>query len=254
MRDPLGDRMKGQYENRTRYYLPRRTYTIIRLDGKSFHTLTRGMTRPYDHNVMDAMDHATLRLCETVEGVAFAYTQSDEISLLLTDFGSPTTQAWFDGNIQKLASVSASIATAHFNEVFPVDKLGYFDSRVFTIPDFIEVYNYFVWRQEDAIRNSISGAAQAFFSPKDLHGKKCHQMLQMLHEAGFPWEAYPTDFRHGRFFESATVRADVTYKDKRTGEEKVMQNVVRTVWKSAEELPRFTSNPQWLRDRIPTYD
>jgi tRNA(His) guanylyltransferase len=256
MKDPLGDRIKGQYENRTRFYLPRRTYTVIRLDGKSFHTLTRGMTRPFDQSMVDAMDYTTMKLCEHVEGVVFGYTQSDEISLLLTDFATPTTQAWFDGNLQKLVSVSASIATAHFNQAlnsYWSQRVAYFDSRAFTIPDFIEVYNYFVWRQEDCIRNSISGTAQSRFSHKTLQGKKCSEMLEMLEQDGSPWELYPVGFRHGRFFEPSPVKQDVTYQDKKTGEEKVAKDVVRTTWKAAEGLPRFISNPKWLRDRIPSY-
>jgi tRNA(His) guanylyltransferase len=253
MRDPLGDRMKQQYEDRTRYYLPRRTYTIIRLDGKAFHTLTRGMTRPFDQRMVDAMDYTTMKLCEQVEGVVFGYTQSDEISLLLTDFSTPNTQAWFDGNLQKLVSVSASMATAHFNQTSGLDRLGYFDSRAFTIPDFIEVYNYFVWRQEDCIRNSISGVAQSRFSHKVLQGKKCGDMLEMLEQDGCSWELYPVGFRHGRFYEPSVVKQDVTYTDKKTGVEKTAKDVVRTTWKVADGLPRFISSPKWLRDRIPNY-
>ena len=115
MQDDLGNRMKGQYEDRTRYSLPRRTYTIIRLDGKAFHTFTRNMKRPYDENLMKIMDETAKFLCEEIQGAQFAYTQSDEISLLLTDFEKITTDAWFDGNIQKMVSVAASLATQEFN-------------------------------------------------------------------------------------------------------------------------------------------
>ncbi len=147
-KDSLGDRIKADYENRTRFFLPRRTYTLLRVDGKSFHTYTRDCERPYDQALMDDMDTAALALCVSIEGAQFAFVQSDEISVLLTDFGSPQTQAWFDGSVQKLASVSASLATAHFNAArarrSPAawDNPACFDSRAFTIPDSVEVENY----------------------------------------------------------------------------------------------------------------
>jgi len=114
-KDSLGDRMKGHYENRTRYLLPRRTYTVIRVDGKAFHAYTKGCDRPYDSMLSEDMDFTAVALCRQIEGAAIAYVQSDEISLLLTDFADNQTQAWFDGNLQKLVSLSAAIATAHFN-------------------------------------------------------------------------------------------------------------------------------------------
>src|ERR1035437_2071733 len=117
MRDDLGDRMKSQYEDRTRYMLPRRTYTIIRLDGKSFHTYTRGLDKPFDKTLSKDIDAAIIAMLPEIHGSVFAYTQSDEISILLTDFATPATSAWFDGNLQKVCSVAASIITAEFNRL-----------------------------------------------------------------------------------------------------------------------------------------
>ena len=114
-KDSLGDRMKDHYENRTRYLLPRRTYTILRIDGKAFHAYTKDCERPYDSFFSEDMDFTAVTLCKQIEGTQIAYIQSDEISILLTDFADNQTQAWFDGNLQKLVSISASIATAHFN-------------------------------------------------------------------------------------------------------------------------------------------
>lgn len=185
MKDPLGERMKSQYEDRTRYFVPRRTFTIIRLDSKAFHTYTRGLKKPFDHELSEDIDSAIIDMLPEIQGAVFAYTQSDEISVLVTDFSLPTTSAWFDGNIQKMASVSASILTARFNQYrlsrfvqrHSLDVLrndapiAFFDSRVFTIPDRIEVMNYFRWRQQDCVRNSVSMVAQANFSHKELHGK-----------------------------------------------------------------------------------
>jgi tRNA(His) guanylyltransferase len=114
-KDSLGDRMKGQYEDRARFMLPRRTYTIIRCDGKSFHTFTRHCEKPNDAALAGAMDVAASALCREAQGAKLAYVQSDEISVLLTDFALPTTDAWFDGNVQKMVSVAASVVTEAFN-------------------------------------------------------------------------------------------------------------------------------------------
>lgn len=208
--DQLGKRMKNQYESRTRTYLPRRTYTIIRLDGKAFHTFTKGMERPYDKNFIQAMNETALYLCKNIQGCKMGYVQSDEISLLLTDFETITTDAWFDGNIQKICSVSASMATAEFNwQIQQLSEEGlinvnwnaehaFFDARVFTIPDPTEVENYFIWRQLDAVRNSISMHAQSLYSHKELNGKSQIIMLDMIHEKGQNWNDLPEGFKRGR--------------------------------------------------------
>lgn len=107
-KDNLGDRMKIFYENITRIFLPRRTYTIIRIYGKAFHTYTKGLDRPFDDKFVNDMDETACYLCKNIQGAKFAFVQSDEISILLTDFDSLTTSAWFDGNIQKMVSVKHS--------------------------------------------------------------------------------------------------------------------------------------------------
>ena len=170
--------MKEYYENRTRNFLPRRTYTIIRVDGKAFHTYTRGLETPFDGKLVSDMDETACYMCKNVQGAKFAFVQSDEISILLTDFDSLTTDAWFDGNVQKMASVSSSLATAKFNALRP-DKIALFDSRVFSIPSTVEVANYFIWRQQDATRNSISSVAQSMFSHSELENKNTNQMQEM---------------------------------------------------------------------------
>ncbi len=204
MKDDLGKRMKEQYEIRTRTFLPRRTYTIIRLDGKAFHTFTRGMDKPYDERFMNAMDYTAMHLSVEIQGAQIAYAQSDEISILLTDFEKITTDAWFDGQIQKIVSVSASMATGYFNSYINHDigktdqKMAFFDARVFTIPDPVEVENYFVWRQKDAVRNSLSMFAQSLFSHKQLHGKSQADMHEMIHTRGENWNNLPDGFKRGR--------------------------------------------------------
>ena len=113
----LGDRMKD-YENVNRFYLTRRMPLIIRIDGRAFHTFCRGLKKPYDRIFAESMQATTINLCKNIEGCKLAYTQSDEISLLLTDYDELETQAWFDKNLQKIVSISASLATLYFNKAF----------------------------------------------------------------------------------------------------------------------------------------
>lgn len=250
MKDALGDRMKSQYENRAKTFLPRRTYTIIRLDGKAFHTYTRGLDRPYDGKLMDDFAATAEFLCREVGGARLAYCQSDEISLVLTDFDKTSTQAWFDGGVQKITSVSASLATAKFNELRP-GKLAFFDARVFTIPDPVEVANYLIWRQQDATRNSISMAAQALFSHGQLYGKSSGEMQEMLWaEHGINWNDYDPRFKRGTVLSSKRVMGDVEFIDKRTGETRVAEGVERRVWEVSAS-PIFTQDRAFLAGQIP---
>lgn len=226
MGDSLGDRMKSQYENRTRFSLPRRTYTIIRLDGRAFHSFCRNLERPFDYQFMRDMDATAVHLCEQLQGSAYAYVQSDEISILLTDFAKITTDAWFDGNVQKMVSVGASIATAYFNSLRL--SMATFDARVFTIPDAIEVSNYFVWRQQDASRNSVQMVAQSLYSHKELHGKNVNEQQDLIHLKGMNWNDYPVRAKRGGF---------VCYRDQR--------------W-TVEDPPIFTQDLAYLGSLTPT--
>lgn len=241
MKDALGDRMKSFYEGRTKTLLPRRTYTIIRIDGKAFHTYTKGLNRPFDDGFVEDMDLTAAYLCKNIQGAKFAFVQSDEISILLTDFDKLQTDAWFDGNVQKMVSVSASMATAKFNQLrfrrsllenqvnfydkLKVDfeianqkdgifnkstalqsnqkcfndcKLAEFDSRAFTIPSATEVENYFIWRQQDTVRNSISSVAQSLYSHKELNGVKTDQMQEMCFQKGVNWNDIDPKLKRGR--------------------------------------------------------
>lgn len=195
-KDSLGDRMKGFYENRTRQYLTRRTPVILRLDGKAFHTLTRGAVKPFDANIEAAMIRAMETVCNEFSGAKIGYVQSDEISILLTDYDNLTTEAYFDYNVQKLCSVSASIASVNFTDMYK--SPGYFDCRCFNLPK-EEVVNYFLWRQKDWIRNSVSMLAQSHFSQKQLHGKSQSDMHEMLHIIGVNWAMLPSYRKNGTF-------------------------------------------------------
>lgn len=242
----LGDRMK-QYEAATRAVLPRRTYTIVRVDGARFHAHLRKAQRPYDPGFSEAMDSAARALCAEIPGTALTYVQSDEISVLAADFGSVHAEPWFGGVVQKMASVAAAVATDALGRELAAGRyqgcgMPVFDGRVFTIASAVEVANYFVWRQRDAVRNSISMAAQAHFSHTSLHGLNGAQMQERLFtEAGVNWNDYPDGFRRGRIVRKVTAPEDITYTDKRSGGE-VTASALRSRWVS-EPAPHFTATP-----------
>jgi tRNA(His) guanylyltransferase len=248
--DALGDRMKSSYENRSRYFLPARSYTIIRVDGKAFHTYTRGLERPFDNGFVEDMDATAAYLCKNIMGAKFAFVQSDEISILLTDFEDITTQSWFDNNLQKMCSVSASMATMAFNKgrldrtLTMKDRWAEFDSRVFQIPSKIEVENYFIWRQQDATRNSISSAAQALYSPKQLFGKNSDEQQELIFQKGINWNDYPVKLKRGRIILKETY-------EKPAEENEKSQSSIRTRWVSCDP-PIFTQEREYLSSKIPT--
>lgn len=245
--------MKENYEFRSRVMLPRRTFTVVRLDGKAFHTYTRDLERPFDAALVDDMVATAIFLCQEVQGARLAYTQSDEISLVLSDTATPTTQAWFDGNLQKIVSISASLATAKFNQLRAprTTRLACFDSRAFVIPDAIEVENYLLWRQQDAIRNSISMAAQAKFSHSELHGINVGQMQEMLWAThGVNWNDYEPRLKRGSTIVPATTHEAVTYIDRRSGLTHTTEATERRTWGVMDPVPGFAQDRPWLAARI----
>ena len=269
MRDELGDRMKKNYENRTRILLPRRTYTIIRVDGKAFHTYTRGCERPFDAGLMEDMDATAEYLCKNIQGAKIGFVQSDEISVLMTDFETHQTDAWFDGNIQKIVSVASSMATSKFNQLrmtrsmkekedmnipytsdfYEKMKLAEFDARTFTIPSKTEVMNYFIWRQQDTVRNSISSVAQSLYSSKELHGKNMSEQQEMIFQKGINWNDYDSTLKRGRFVFKEEVDMETDYK----GTNFQQKNYKRNRW-VARGCPTFTAEPLFLDLFIPEQD
>jgi len=274
MKDALGDRMKDFYEDRTRTKLARRTNTIIRIDGKAFHTYTRGLERPFDMWLMEDMDATAAYLCKNIQGAKFAYVQSDEISILITDFDDLGTHAWFDNNLQKMASVAASMATARFNQLRLIREaknggdlvgsqisqfpMAMFDARVFQIPFAAEVENYFIWRQQDATRNSISSAAQSVYSSKELHGVKTDGMQEMLFQKGINWNDYSPREKRG----SVIRKVEKQFVRRETMAEVTDTTVVipesatykRNVWEADQETPIFTQDREYLRNLMPIAD
>lgn len=227
IKDELGNRIKTNYEQIPKLRLTRRTPVIIRIDGKAFHSYTRGFRKPFDSILMKSMRETMKYLCENIQGCVLGYTQSDEISLLLIDYMDLNSQAWFDNEVQKICSISASMATMVFNREFTrmannyiddtmeawniydderkymetlekaMTKGAMFDSRCFNIPE-EKVTNYFYWRQLDATRNSIQMVGQANFSHKELHGKSCNDIQDMLHEKkGINWNDFSVPEKRG---------------------------------------------------------
>ena len=273
IKDSLGDRMKENYENRAKTYLVRRMPVIIRLDGKAFHTFTKGLKKPYDEIFHNAMNATMKYLCENIQGCKLGYTQSDEITLLLTDYDTLTTAAWFDYNVQKICSVSASMATMKFNDVFSelyhkilfeeedptanpylnvlFDKLNkaMFDSRCFNIPK-EEVTNCFIWRQQDATRNAIQMLGQCNFSHKELQNKSCNDIQDMLMlEKGINFNDMPTEFKRG----VCCVKEQYSTVDLSTYSGPV-ESITRTHWVLDKEIPIFTQDRDYVentfRERI----
>lgn len=212
--DSLGDRMKDNYEDRYRIMLPRRSNIIIRVDGKAFHTYTRNCKKPFDDDLMRHMDATAVALCKHIQGAKIAYVQSDEISVWVTDYERIETDAWFDNNLQKMVSVSSSVATAEFNrqrimdgiintqisEGWSLEELfcAHFDARAFVIPELAEVANYFLWRCQDATRNSVQMVARSLYSHKECDDKSNIELQKMIAKVSQPWISLERKYRHGR--------------------------------------------------------
>ena len=260
--DSLGGRMKT-YEDAYRIHLPRRLPIIIRVDGRAFHTFTRWFEKPFDRVFMASMQETAMNLCSSVAGCKLAYVQSDEISLLVTNDDTIETQPWFGNGLQKLTSITASIATLTFNVAFEriadtrcfeeflltpeehEEEMKYerrrralvyqsvaysatFDSRAFVMPK-DEVANYFIWRQQDAIRNSIQSSAQSLYSHKELQGKNSLRLLEMIAQKGVNWNSYSADCQRGACVVQETSRG----------------------WRVDRDIPIFTQNREYIEGRMP---
>lgn len=188
MGDPLGDRMKDNYENRARHYLIRRMPVIVRVDGKAFHTYTAGMEKPFDRHILSEMARSARMVAEHMQGCKAVYVQSDEASFLLTDYDHLNTEAWFDYNKSKIETIAAATMSVAFNRSMSsvTNKLAVFDARAFNIPR-EEVANYFLWRAKDWERNSVAMYCSAFYSHKEMHGQGRADQHEMLHAKGKNW-------------------------------------------------------------------
>lgn len=203
MEQSLGERMK-RYESINKQKLIPNLPIVIRLDGKNFSKLTWNLDKPFDKLFAMCMNLTTSYLCHNIEGITLAYTQSDEITLVIPQI-NPRSEMWFGGNIQKIVSVSASMATAKFNQAFSEffpqkNELAMFDSRVFQLPDY-EVINCLIWRQQDATRNSIQMLGRNYFSHRDLMNKSTSEIQDMLMEKyEINWNDLDVHFKRGSMY------------------------------------------------------
>ena len=265
--DDLGARMKTFYEQIPKTKLMRRTPVAIRIDGKAFHTFTRGFQKPFDTVLMKSMQETMQYLCKNIQGCVFGYTQSDEITLILVDYKELNTSAWFDYEVQKLCSISASMATMTFNKFFynmameetaggeftegiagihlkAAEKGAMFDARVFNIPK-EEVTNLIYWRQLDAIRNSIQMVGQANFSHKELQNKSCNDIQDMLMlQKNINWNDFPTYQKRG----SCIVKSDE--KETITEDNIGTKMTIRSKWIIDKEMPILKGKDRAYIDKL----
>jgi len=196
----LGDRIK-RYESVSHYGLTIRTPAMIRVDGRAFHTFTKGLDKPFDKELMQAMVQSAMDVASDMQGFKVAYIQSDEATFCITDYDDLNTQGWFDYDISKIVSISAALMSVSFmrNFSYKVKDRPVFDSRVFNVP-VNDVVNAFLWRAKDWERNSLQMYSRSFFSHKELHGKNREAMHEMLHQIGKNWATDTTDQeRNGSF-------------------------------------------------------
>lgn len=290
-KDSLGDRQK-QYEISSETQLVPKMPIIIRIDGKAFHTYTRGMQKPFDELLGNAMKKTMRALCKDIHTCVFGYTQSDEITLVLKLPDRIRSQAYMNRRVQKIVSLTASKATRYFNKFFTDEylrlskdrrdevnklvkklvKIGFdtaeseciqkeikeieardsklmstyisrlgnaeFDSRAFNVPEW-DCINNIIWRQQDAIRNSVEMVGHVHFTDKQLYKVNVEGIKSMLKEQkGIDWE---------KDFTAYQKRGACCYRV----EEEVIRNgnkVVRRQWKLDEDMPIIQLNREWFSE------
>ena len=271
VKDELGTRMKEFYEGVPKTRLVRRMPVAIRIDGKAFHTFTRGFQKPFDEILVKSMQDTMKYLCENIQGCVLGYTQSDEITLILVDYQNLNSCAWFDYEVQKMCSISASMVTMAFNKAFAsnvakqskrlyseyleekdasyidtleiaMNKGAMFDARCFNIPK-EEVANLIYWRQLDATRNSIQMVGQANFSHKELQNKSCNMIQEMLFaEKGINWNDYPTHLKRGSCCIKTTIQnPNIDIKD---------GAYPKSIWMIDLDIPIFKGDGRQYIDKL----
>ena len=253
-KNTLGERMK-RYESVTDILLMRRTPVVLRFDGCHFHTFTKGLAKPFDYIFRKSMWETMKDLCKEIQGAAFGYTQSDEISLVIIDYKNRDSAAWFDYRLSKMCSVGAAMASRFFNNNFRFNvevemkaqltseeykkyakhfDIADFDCRAFNIPK-EEVCNCLIWRQKDSERNSIQALAQSMYSHKQLEGIK-NDTLQnkMFTEKGVNWNDLPTYLKRG-----AACYWEIADEEKEKG-----------FWKVDLDMPILTQDRKYVEKHI----
>ena len=286
VKDDLGIRMKTYYEQIPKTKLMRRTPVAIRIDGKAFHTFTMGFQKPFDEVLIESMQKTMKYLCENIQGCVLGYTQSDEITLIIVDYKKLNSAAWFDYEVQKITSISASMATLAFNDFFKKgitkensaftdewldngdfnpkykdeelnklwithkrasEKGAMFDARCFNIPK-EEATNLIYWRQLDASRNSIQMLGQVNFSHKELQNKSCNDIQDMLIDKGINWNDLPTHQKRG----SCCVRNNIVISTDGITEIAQLRDSSESenVWIIDKEIPIFKGEGREYIDKL----
>ena len=270
MNQDLGTRMKSYEHNFTKSKLVPNLYAVVRIDGRAFHTFTRGLEKPFDYGLVEDMAATTQYLCKNVQGCHLGYTQSDEISLILFDGHNHSAEKFFDGQLQKICSVVASMTTYKFNQLRTqrwlrdygknwscsvdyddfttslADKLtelktAEFDARAFSLPNIDETLNYLRWRQRDAVKNSISMVAQSMYSPKSLHGKNGNEQQEMIFQKGRNWNDLNPSVKRG----NTIVKRHTTFDGEGRG------TFYRSTWEV--ETPDFCNDEgvEYFKKEVP---
>lgn len=266
----LGNRMKNYYEQVSKTKLMRKCSVAIRIDGCHFRTFTKNLNKPFDDIVIKTMQSTMKYLCANIQGCILGYTQSDEITLILTDYKNIDSDAWFDYEVEKLCSVSASMATLAFNQFFKenvtlyklkvslykfkaydgiskykdditekyiknldkaIENGAIFDARCFNVPK-EEVTNLLYWRQKDAIRNSIQMVGQANFSQEELNHKSLEDIKHMLCDKNIVWDVFPKAKRFG----SCCIKKETVIENNNPNEHDIYK---RNKWVIDDDIPLF---------------
>lgn len=234
------------------YRLTPNGYVIAMLDGRAFSKLIKNKyKKPFDPVFMDMMNKTAQYLCQNIQGAKLAYVQSDEISILITDFDTPDTDSAFGYRICKLQSIMAAMAASKFNQlalvneinsrsydkilldcedtiyevsdavdIIEAQKLAEFDCKVWNVPDYNTAYCHFLWRQNDCTKNSKQQAAQTYLPHKELLGKTSDEQVELLRdEKGIDWNDYTDGEKYGRLIYREEVRKETTFYDKKEGRE-----------------------------------
>ena len=239
----LGNYLKRQ-EACWDVHLPARMPYVVRLDGRGFHRWVKqtGCEKPFDHRLGDLMARTLRFTCEQMSVATFGYTQSDEMSILVReDLQETGYDAWFDGRVEKICSLAAAFATYAFNaeNVFEKKIPAFFDARVFVLPP-ESLAAYFIWRQNDATKNSLSMLAQSLYTQKELQGKRRADLHELCFQKGANWNDLPIPDKRGR----AVYRTAVE-KPGRDG-----SSVIRHQFRIDEAIPVFTEDASWLDARL----
>lgn len=267
--DSLGDRMKS-YEDSYRISLPIRMPVILRVDGKAFHTYTRQCQKPVDHGLVECMNDTAKALCETVQGTKLAYVQSDEISLLINNYETVDTQPWFENNLQKMVSISAATASVVFTDnswkiwgTWHIDgegkrhyipsgdedsgfitKPAFFDARAFILPK-EDVVNYFLWRQQDATRNSIQMLARSMYSHKECDNKNTSELQELTFRKGVNWNDCSVSQKRGRCL--VKTQYEHVGTNPKTGKE---VSSMRSTWTVDNNIPIFSQDRSYIEKYV----